>query len=155
MWDLPRPGLEPVSPALAGRFSTTAPPGKPPTILYVVKNKTKHLCMAWPLLAFEVLAHRILLTHSLGTISTVHHWMWKRQPLSTMPTVFLSTMFSLTVAFFPVIGNSYLPFSSGVKISSALCFHRTIFFCTFVFFPSFGVVPISVCTHIFTNLILE
>ena len=30
MWDLPGPGLEPVSPALAGRFSTTAPPGKPP-----------------------------------------------------------------------------------------------------------------------------
>ena len=29
-WDLLRPGLEPVSPALAGRFSTTAPPGKPP-----------------------------------------------------------------------------------------------------------------------------
>ena len=29
MWDLPRPGLEPVSPALAGRLSTTAPPGKP------------------------------------------------------------------------------------------------------------------------------
>ena len=29
MWDLPRPGLEPMSPALAGRFSTTVPPGKP------------------------------------------------------------------------------------------------------------------------------
>ena len=29
IWDLPRPGLEPMSPALAGRFSTTAPPGKP------------------------------------------------------------------------------------------------------------------------------
>ena len=29
MWDLPRPGLEPLSPALAGRLSTTAPPGKP------------------------------------------------------------------------------------------------------------------------------
>ena len=29
MWDLPRPGLEPASPALAGRFPTTAPPGKP------------------------------------------------------------------------------------------------------------------------------
>ena len=29
LWDLPRPGLKPVSPALAGRFSTTAPPGKP------------------------------------------------------------------------------------------------------------------------------
>ena len=30
MRDLPRPGLEPVSPALAGRLSTTVPPGKPP-----------------------------------------------------------------------------------------------------------------------------
>ena len=29
MWDLPRPGLEPMSPALSGRLSTTAPPGKP------------------------------------------------------------------------------------------------------------------------------
>ena len=29
MWDLPGPGLEPVSPALAGRFLTTEPPGKP------------------------------------------------------------------------------------------------------------------------------
>ena len=29
MWDLPSPGLELVSPALAGRLSTTAPPGKP------------------------------------------------------------------------------------------------------------------------------
>ena len=31
--DLPRPGLEPVSSALAGRFSTTAPPGKPRTFI--------------------------------------------------------------------------------------------------------------------------
>ena len=29
IWDLPRPGLEPVSPALAGGFLTTEPPGKP------------------------------------------------------------------------------------------------------------------------------
>ena len=38
MWDLPRPGLEPVSPALAGRFSTTAPPGKPPQFLTVMNK---------------------------------------------------------------------------------------------------------------------
>ena len=31
MWDLPRQGLEPVSLALAGRLSTTVPPGKPHT----------------------------------------------------------------------------------------------------------------------------
>ena len=29
VWDPPRSGLEPVSPALAGRLSTTEPPGKP------------------------------------------------------------------------------------------------------------------------------
>ena len=34
MWDPPRPGLEPVSRALADRFSTTAPPGKPYFVLF-------------------------------------------------------------------------------------------------------------------------
>ena len=33
-WDLPRPGPEPASPALAGRFSTIAPPGKPPELQF-------------------------------------------------------------------------------------------------------------------------
>ena len=36
MWDLSRPGLKPVSPALACRFSTTAPPGKPPSKSFIV-----------------------------------------------------------------------------------------------------------------------
>ena len=45
MWDLPRPELEPMSPALAGKFSTSAPPGKPTisfsdrTLEYVVIGK--------------------------------------------------------------------------------------------------------------------
>ena len=33
MWDLPGPGLEPVSPALAGGFLTTAPPGEASPLL--------------------------------------------------------------------------------------------------------------------------
>ena len=44
MWDLPRPGFEPVSPALAGRFSTTAPPGKP--FSWFFKNKFIYLFLA-------------------------------------------------------------------------------------------------------------
>ena len=44
MWDPHRPGLEPVSPALAGRLSTTAPPGKPPYGL------TYHLKLMFPYL---------------------------------------------------------------------------------------------------------
>ena len=41
-WDLPRPGPEPVSPALAGRFSTTAPPGKPPYICFKTLKESSH-----------------------------------------------------------------------------------------------------------------
>ena len=44
MWDPPRPGLKPVSPALAGRFSTTAPPGKPIACTFDVKSKGKKNC---------------------------------------------------------------------------------------------------------------
>ena len=33
MWNLSRPGVEPVSPALAGRFFSTGPPGKYPSCL--------------------------------------------------------------------------------------------------------------------------
>ena len=37
MWDPPRQGLEPVFPALAGRFSTTAPPEKPWNLFLRIK----------------------------------------------------------------------------------------------------------------------
>ena len=33
MWDLPRPGMEPVSSALAGGFFTTEPPGSPRVVI--------------------------------------------------------------------------------------------------------------------------
>ena len=42
MWDLPGPGLEPMSPALAGRFLTTVPQGKPlqKCFEFISPNKT-------------------------------------------------------------------------------------------------------------------
>ena len=46
MWDPSRPGLEPVSPALAGRFPTTAPPGKPLWFFFF-----KHLY--WSIIALQ------------------------------------------------------------------------------------------------------
>ena len=51
MWDLPRPGLKPVSPALAGRFSTTAPPGKPSSASF--KTQLKCLILSCPLFWVE------------------------------------------------------------------------------------------------------
>ena len=45
MWDLPRPGVEPVSPALAGAFFTTEETGKP--IFYGFKyGKDDGICLA-------------------------------------------------------------------------------------------------------------
>ena len=44
MWDLPRPGLEPVCPALAGRFSTTAPPGKPRSYFWALRGRCAPRC---------------------------------------------------------------------------------------------------------------
>ena len=38
MRDLPGPGREPVSPALAGGFLTTAPPGKPWILMFLPLN---------------------------------------------------------------------------------------------------------------------
>ena len=34
MWDLPRPGIKPMSHALAGEFLSTVPPGKPDIFLF-------------------------------------------------------------------------------------------------------------------------
>ena len=39
IWDLPGSGIEPVSPALAGRFFTTEPPGKPCLCFILLKKK--------------------------------------------------------------------------------------------------------------------
>ena len=38
MWDFPGPGIEPVSPALAGRFLSAEPSGKALTHYYIIKK---------------------------------------------------------------------------------------------------------------------
>ena len=53
MWDLPRPGLEPVSPASAGRLSTTAPPGKPLILFLIPPDLCSCFCGSWQLLALS------------------------------------------------------------------------------------------------------
>ena len=66
MGDLPRPGLEPVSPALAGRFSTTVSPGKPsPTIL----NKSSDSA-----LLSQMLKGLLLILPQLTAIFAVIFW---------------------------------------------------------------------------------
>ena len=50
--NLPDPGIKPVSPALAGRFFTTEPPGKPNSrlaCLYLVVYHFPDVCLAFPI----------------------------------------------------------------------------------------------------------
>ena len=62
--DHPRPGLEPVCPALAGRLPTTAPPGKPPFAFLkahfkkIYKIKTLHNCI---ILCYVTLLYYVIL----------------------------------------------------------------------------------------------
>ena len=50
MWDGPRPGIEPVSPTLAGRFLTTGPLGKSQNSF--LKHKYV-LCDIWDIIILE------------------------------------------------------------------------------------------------------
>ena len=47
MWDLPGPGLEPVSPALADGFLTTVPPGKSESTVFIAGPSKEY---GWPIL---------------------------------------------------------------------------------------------------------
>ena len=42
MWNLPRVGIKPTSPALEGIFLTTGPPGKLPFAIFIQKQKRIH-----------------------------------------------------------------------------------------------------------------
>ena len=59
MWDLPVPGIGPVSPALAGRFLTTGPPGKSCSKNFKIKwspieAKTVHMADALQIQCFKL-----------------------------------------------------------------------------------------------------
>ena len=54
MWVLPRPGLEPVSPAPAGRFLTTAPPRKSPVFSFKLL-----LIFSWVFVPFDLICSPI------------------------------------------------------------------------------------------------
>ena len=50
MWDLPGPGMEPISPALAGGFLIAGPPGKSPNVTFL-KSEIPYLNVVVKLLS--------------------------------------------------------------------------------------------------------
>ena len=59
--DLPNPGTEPVSPALAGRFFTTEPPGKPLYSLYLLFSLEVYTDLSVHMKSFPFLGYQYFL----------------------------------------------------------------------------------------------
>ena len=119
MWDLPRPGLEPVSPALAGRFSTTAPPGKPPKMF--LKHWTS--CIHFSCSSYFFNSHHLYLAyHNYTHVSLLY--------LGTSPQLFPQK---------DCVPCSPAPFSTSwaPKNIFIVLFHHNLRHCLFLFFLFF------------------
>jgi len=68
VWNLPKPGIEPMSPTLAGRFFSTAPPGKS-----LVQFMCQNLCENCDPIKLK-LTPRFLSTHSVLLAPLLQHF---------------------------------------------------------------------------------
>ena len=73
MWDLPGPGLEPVSPALAGGFLTIAPPGKSKSVTFRQQSFSVNKA------AIVIKGHAVT-THNCNVSSGKHCFLFTWQP---------------------------------------------------------------------------
>ena len=111
MWNCPRPGIEPMSPALAGRFSSTVWPGKSyDDFLYSVKSDSSltpffpslcYLCMdageTFPVICVWMIA--VVWTRFWQKYSERREVLRKSEP--PRPELLLSPRATVTISFFP------------------------------------------------------
>ena len=80
MWDLPSPGIKPVSPASAGGVFPTEPPGKPTFFLKMFP----YGCFNWPV----TVLNQILFLEDTRSESTVASWGKWRECCDPQPKAF-------------------------------------------------------------------
>ena len=119
MWDLPRPGLEPVSPALAGRFSTTAPPGKPCKTFFIHHNvlvnsgilkSLSWKCMlvpykSWPAVFSQASVSFFAHHHVMSVLVFSPRWLNPPQQKCFYISITLCSSLCLTITFLTYIGE--------------------------------------------------
>ena len=104
MWDLPGPGFEPVSPALAGGFLTTAPPGKPSPFsseLISLLNIQINAAKGTPVVSFPSYCSKSV-TKCFGSVEQ-----GLPAPLPVAPTTKAVTH-SLVLVKYPTSGTNFL-----------------------------------------------
>ena len=75
MWNLPGPGIEPMSPALAGGFSATMPPGTPSLHFYVEGNMWYFIPCSFYLICHGVLSVPVHRKHPYSSLQ-LHFTPW-------------------------------------------------------------------------------
>ena len=129
MWDLPRPGIEPVSPALAGGFLTTAPLREVPCWVFIMKwilNFVKCFCLCWE-------DHVAFLPCSVDVVSYTRSWVLTRLPPTgplPVPGLMLSLIRSQSHSY-PILpcAISFLFLAAFKIFSSPLAFSNLIVMC--------------------------
>ena len=130
MWDLPGPGIKPMSPALAGGFLSTAPPGKSLSTLHltvvslqsplIYNSSSAFLYKYLPFFIFIFLKNS---SSCFGKYSSV--WVW----------VFLQWSSYLQSFSFPV----YFLHCSGVSL---------VFFFNYYYFLNWCIVDLQCCVNL-------
>ena len=76
MWELPRSGIEPMFPALARKFFTTDPPGKPKNLFLLTPHKSTH-SLSRPFICWVCFK-----VHPFGSMLTVRFWSKPSSPFA-------------------------------------------------------------------------
>ena len=130
MWDLPGPGLEPVSPELAGGFLTTAPPEKSPDSLKSLIISTSVFSQGWHLLIAFLLWVEIFLAlcspshFRLYPGHSVYHVMW-------LWVLFTKENVDLYI-YWPRLGSGHMfqPTFCGLQLQYQLSFQSLLQCCS-------------------------
>ena len=134
MWDLPRPGTEPVSPALQGRFLTIGRPGKPPwginlrrkilPYIQVLVQLLSHVQLfATPLAAVHQAFPSFTISPSLLKLMYIEKVMSSSHlilycPLLLLPSIFPSIGVIFNESALPIWWPKYWSFSFSISPSN-------------------------------------
>ena len=118
MWNLPRPGIEPVSPALAVGFLSTVPPGKSHSDFFVHPFSLHSKCSFWDhfpsswVISLRISLNRELLVvnslicylkfikHFLFNLILKRYFCWEQKSrMAISPTPFFDTLKYYTTVF--------------------------------------------------------